>query len=303
MLGEIFYWIFNMSIAATICMVPVLLIRLIKKIPRRIFIWLWLVPFIRMCIPVGISSKYSIMALLSKFTTKTVTLIEIGNDSALTMMNHVMGANSYFPITYKVNLLEDLFNTASVAWLVVSLAAILTLAIIYFVTLGEMKDAQKLKENIYLSDKIKTPAVYGIIKSKIILPIEYQKRELNYILMHEKTHIKRNDNFIRLFAFVIVCFHWFNPFAWLMLKLLYSDIELACDESVLSKCDETERKEYAYTLLSTAEKTNVFAASFGGSKIRTRIENILSYSKISIFSVVAFAALVIAICYVLLTNA
>lgn len=303
MLGEIFYWIFNMSIAATICMVPVLLIRLIKKIPRRIFIWLWLVPFIRMCIPVGISSKYGIMALLSKFTTKTVTLIEIGNDSALTMMNHVMGANSYFPITYKVNLLEDLFNTASVAWLVVSLAAILTLAIIYFVTLGEMKDAQKLKENIYLSDKIKTPAVYGIIKSKIILPIEYQKRELNYILMHEKTHIKRNDNFIRLFAFVIVCFHWFNPFAWLMLKLLYSDIELACDESVLSKCDETERKEYAYTLLSTAEKTNVFAASFGGSKIRTRIENILSYSKISIFSVVAFAALVIAICYVLLTNA
>ena len=303
MLGEIFYWIFNMSIAATICMVPVLLIRLIKKIPRRIFIWLWLVPFIRMCIPVGISSKYGIMALLSKFTTKTVTLIEVGNDSALTMMNHVMGANSYFPITYKVNLLEDLFNTASVAWLVVSLAAILTLAIIYFVTLGEMKDAQKLKENIYLSDKIKTPAVYGIIKSKIILPIEYQKRELNYILMHEKAHIKRNDNFIRLFAFVIVCFHWFNPFAWLMLKLLYSDIELACDESVLSKCDETERKEYAYTLLSTAEKTNVFAASFGGSKIRTRIENILSYSKISIFSIVSFAALVIAICYVLLTNA
>ena len=102
MLGEIFYWIFNMSIAATICMVPVLLLRLIKKIPRRIFIWLWLVPFIRMCIPVGISSKYGIMALLSKFTTKTVTIIQIGDDSALTMMNHVMGASSYFPITYKM---------------------------------------------------------------------------------------------------------------------------------------------------------------------------------------------------------
>lgn len=169
MLGEIFYWIFNMSIAATICMVPVLLLRLIKKIPRRIFIWLWLVPFIRMCIPVGISSKYS--------------------------------------------------------------------------------------------------------------------------------------NFIRLLALIVVCFHWFNPFAWLMLKLLYSDIELACDESVLSKCDEAERKEYAYTLLSTAEKTNLFVASFGGSKIRIRIENILSYSKISILSIVSFAALVIAICYVLLTNA
>ena len=303
MLGEIFYWIFNMSIAATICAIPVLLLRLFKKIPRRIFIWLWLVPFVRMCIPVGISSKYGIMALLSKFTTKTVTIVQIGDDSALTMMNHVMGANSYFPITYKVNLLENLFHIASVIWLIVALAAILTLTIIYFITLGEMKDGKKLKNNIYISDKIKTPAVYGIIKPKIILPIEYQESELNYILMHENAHIKRKDNLVRLLAFIIVCLHWFNPFAWLLLKLLYSDIELACDESVLSNCDETERKEYAYTLLSTAEKTNVFAASFGGSKIRIRIENILSYKKISVFSIVAFSSLIIAICYVLLTNA
>lgn len=303
MLGEIFYWIFNMSIAATICMIPVLLIRLFKKIPRWIFIWLWLVPFVRMCIPVGISSKYGIMALLSKFTTKTVTIVQIGDDSALTMMNHVMGANSYFPITYKVNLLENLFNIASVVWLIVALASILTLTIIYFITLGEMTDAQKLKDNIYISDKIKTPAVYGIIKPKIILPIEYQESELNYILKHENAHIKRKDNLVRLLAFIIVCLHWFNPFAWLLLKVLYSDIELACDESVLSNCDETERKKYAYTLLSTAEKTNVFAASFGGSKIRIRIENILSYKKISVFSIVAFSSLIIAICYVLLTNA
>ena len=303
MLGEIFYWIFNMSIAATICMVPVWFLRFIKKFPRRFFIWLWLVPFIRMCIPIGISSKYGIMALLSKFTTKTVTIFEIGDDSALTMMNHVMGANSYFPITYKVNILEDLFHIASVIWLVVALAAILTLAIIYFVTSGEVKDAQHVRENIYLSDKIKTPAVYGIIKPKIILSIEHRESELNYILMHEKAHIKRRDNLLRLLAFVIVCIHWFNPFAWLMLKLLCSDIELACDEAVLSKCNESERKEYAYALLSTAEKTNVFAASFGGSKIRIRIENILSYKKISFFSVAAFSALLLAIAYVLLTNA
>ena len=303
MLGEIFYWIFNMSIAATVCMIPILLLRLIKKIPRRIFIWLWLVPLIRMCIPIGIASQYGIMALLSKFTTKTVTIIEIGDDSVLTMMNHVMGANSYFPITYTTNLLEDLFNVASVIWLIVALSAILALTIIYFVTLGEVKDAQKLKNNVYLSDKIKTPAVYGIIKPRIILPCEYDAIQLKFILIHENAHIKRKDNFVRLLAFIIVCLHWFNPFAWLLLKLLDSDIELACDESVLSKCSETERKEYAYALLSTSEKTNLFVTSFGGSKIRIRIENILSYKKISLCSFVAFSALIIAMCYVLLTNA
>ena len=99
-----------------------------------------------------------------------------------------------------------------------TLAAILTSTIIYFITLGEMKDAQKLKDNIYISDKVKTPAVYGIIKPKIILPTEYDANKLNFILMHEKAHIKRKDNFIRLLALIVVCFHWFNPFAWLMLN-------------------------------------------------------------------------------------
>ena len=304
MLGEIFYWIFNMSIAATICVMPLLLLRLIKKIPRRIFIWLWLVPFIRMCIPVGISSKYGIMALLSKFTTKTVTIVQIGDDSALTMMNHVMGANSYFPITYKVNLLEDLFNIASVVWLVVALAAILALAIIYFVTLGEVKDAKKLKNNIYISDKIKTPAVYGIIKPKIILPIEYQESELNYILMHENAHIKRKDNAVRAIALFITCIHWFNPAAWIFLRLLYLDMELACDEAVLSKCTSKQMKEYAHLLVSFAESDGeLFAPSFGGASVRVRVKNLLSYRKLSIMSLVGFSVLLLAIAYMLLTNA
>ncbi len=121
--------------------------------------------------------------------------------------------------------------------------------------------------------------------------------------MHEKAHIKRKDNLVRMFAFIVVRVHWFNPFAWLMLKMLFSDMELACDESVLSKIGEAQRKEYAHALLSAAEKTNRFAASFGGSKIRTRIENILSYKKISSFSITAFCALMIAISYILLTNA
>ncbi len=284
-------------------MLPILLIRLIKKIPRRIFVWFWAIPLVRMCVPVGISSKFGLMALLSKFTTKTVAVYKTEGRPWITTANHIALANSYFPITYKVNLLEDLFNIASIIWLVVALAVILAMMIIYFVTLGEMKDAQKLKGNIYLSDKIKTPAVYGIIKPKIVLPLEYEKKDLDYILMHEKAHIRRGDNLTRLFVLFVVCIHWFNPFAWLMLKLICSDIELACDESVLSKCDADQRREYAYALLSTAEKTNVFAATFGGSKIRIRIENILSYKKISAFAAVAFCALILAISYVLLTNA
>lgn len=303
MLGDVFYWVFNMSITATICMVPILLIRLIKKMPRRIFAWLWIVPFIRMCNPIGFSSRYSIISFLSQFTTKTGIAVDIFDQLSLSMMNYSMGAYSYFPIVYKTDSLGTLFRGASVVWIVVALAAILTLGIIYFVTLRELRDAQKLKDNVYCSDKIQTPAVYGILTPKIIIPARYNEYELQYILMHEQAHIKRKDNFVRLFAFIIVCIHWFNPFSWLMLKLLYSDIELSCDEIVLSKCNEKERKEYAHTLLTAVEKTSIFTVSFGGANLRTRIENILSYNKISILATIVFTTLIIVICYILITNA
>lgn len=121
--------------------------------------------------------------------------------------------------------------------------------------------------------------------------------------MHEQAHAKRGDNFFRIAALILVCIHWFNPFAWLFLRIFYSDIELACDEAVLSKCNENQKKEYAHALLSSIEKSNVFAASFGGAKIRIRIENILSYRKISVFSMIGFTVLLISIAWVLLTNA
>ena len=303
MLGEIFYWVFNMSIAAVICMLPVFLLRFIRKIPRRFFVWLWLIPFFRLCIPVMFSSKYGIMALLSKFATKTITVYKFYDGPNLSSLNCVMLADSYFPVTYKVNVLEKLFNIASVIWILVAVIAIVVVFVAYFITLAENKNARNLDGKVYLSNKIKIPAVYGIIKPKIIIPVEYEKENLNYILMHEMAHAKRKDNLRRLLALIIVCFHWFNPFAWLLLRMVYSDIELACDETVLSKCNETQRKEYANALLLTAEKTSIFASAFGGAKIKNRIENILSYRKLTFLSIVASSSLIITIAYLLLTNA
>lgn len=302
MLGEIFYWIFNMSIAAAICGLPVLIIRSIRRIPRRVSVFLWLIPFIRMVLPVGIAGKYGLMTLLSRFTTKTVTVYE-EEGLIWTAMNYMMAAESYEPLTYKTDLLRGLFASAAWIWLVVSLSLIIAFFIVYFVTLGELRDARHIEGNVYVSEKVTSPALYGIVKPIIILPPDYSESDVKYILMHERAHARRGDNIVRLLALVTACVHWFNPLAWLFLKLLFSDIELACDEAVLGKCDPSERKEYAHVLVSAVERTSVFASSFGGAKIRLRVENILSYKKISAVSAVSFAALLIAIAYILLTNA
>lgn len=290
-----------MSIIASFMGLIVLLIRQIRVIPRRISVFLWAVPFLRMCIPVGLNNPYSLMSFISHFTTKAVTVYQPAEDISFSATNVVMAANSYFPITYKAELFRKIFDVASLIWLIASSAIILTLGVLYVTTLRETKSATRLHDNIYLSEKVQSPAVYGIFKPKIILPVSSEKNE--YIIRHENTHIRRLDNLWRILAFLLVSVHWFNPLAWLFLKLFLNDLELACDESAISGYDEEQRKKYARSLVDIAESKSMFVSAFGGAKIRVRIGNILSYKKMTVLSLFGFSALVVSVIIVLLTNA
>ena len=303
MLQEIFYWIFNMSITAALTGVLVMLVRLVKKFPRRISVFLWIIPFLRMIFPFGVNSPYSLMSLLSGITTKTVVVFESADDMAFSMMNSVRAADTYFPITYKADVFENIFGVASVIWIIVSLAILLMLLVTYLTTIYELKDSMHLKGKIYLSEKIISPAVYGIVKPKIILPVSYKDRDVELVILHENTHICSFDNLWRMIAFVIAAMHWFNPLSWVFLKSFLADLELSCDERVVAKLGADRAKDYATSLLESRQGTTVFASAFGGAKIRTRIENILSFKKLTWLSLTGFITLIGIIFFVLLTNA
>lgn len=301
MLQEVFYWIFNMSIAASITGGLVMLLRLIRWIPRRISVFLWMIPFIRMAFPLGINSPYGLMALISKITSKTVLVYQLHDEIVFSSTNYIMLADSYFPVVYRTSTLENIFSVASLIWIVVFLAIILMMLVTYFTTMHEIKASAHFTDNIYLSDKVISPAVYGIISPKIILPVDSKDREL--IILHEKTHIKRLDNLWRILAFMIAALHWFNPLSWIFLKKFLADIELSCDECVIKRLGTDRIKEYALALIESKKGTTVFASTFGGAKIRTRIENILSFKRLTGFSLIVFTVLLGVIFYALLTNA
>lgn len=226
MLGEVFYWVFNMSISATVAGAVILLLGKIKKLPRRFCFCLWIIPFFRFLFPIGLGSKYSLMSLISKVTTKTVVVYS--DTATFSMTNHVMAADSYFPIIYKVNLLENIFGVTSVIWLLVSVVILFLYCILYWITKTQLRDAVHLCDNVYLSDKIQTPAVYGIIKPRILMPLIYKDKDLSFIVAHEKAHIRRADNMWRMIALLTAALHWFNPFVWLFLKRFLTDMELSC---------------------------------------------------------------------------
>ena len=312
MLGEIFYWLFNMSIVSSLAIVSVLLVRLIKSIPRRITRILWAIPLIRMLVPVGIGGKYGLMTLLAKLFAKSVTLyFPIADLPYYTMMNSVGAAESYAPIVYKADLLKNVFGISAAIWAIVFAAIVLSVIATYILTIKETKDASVLSQagkNVYISDKLTSPAVYGIIKPKIILPASYgdmDPERLGYILAHERAHIRSCDNLLRLIAFLSAALHWFNPLSWIFLKCFLEDTEIACDEKALSRlgADKEEQKKYASVLLDCAEERSVFVSAFGGAKLRVRIERVLSFKKISLSSAVVFGALIAFIAYALLTNA
>jgi Antirepressor regulating drug resistance, predicted signal transduction N-terminal membrane component len=303
MLGRICYWIFNMSIIATFMGLLVLLIRRFKGIPRRILVFLWAVPFLRMCFPIGINSKYSLLTLISKFTTRTVTVSKPSNSIELSATNTLMQAESYSPFTFKDNLVSNIFAVAGLIWIIGALAIIIALTILYVGTKREIKDATPIGKNVFISGKVVSPAVYGIFRPKIILPESYSERDLTYILQHERTHIRRADNLWRLLGFMAAAIHWFNPFSWIFLKAFLSDLELACDESAVARYSTDERKAYATALLDCTQSKSLFVSAFGGAKVRMRIENVLSYKKMTVVSACGFTILILAIMYTLLTNA
>lgn len=302
MLTEAFYWILNMSIIGGITGSLILLLRKIRRLPGFFIYCLWIIPLIRLWLPFGISSKYSVMTLVSEFTTKTV--YAFGPEGIpVTYTNAVMAAKNYFPVIYKTSTLESIFSISALVWAVIFAALIISMVFLYRFTKGEVKGALHVSENIYRMDGISTPAVYGIFKPRIIIPADMPDESLKYVLFHESVHLKRRDNLLRCVAVITACLHWFNPLSWVFLKYFFEDMEIACDAKVLKLLNKDEQNQYALALLNAAAGKTVPVSAFGGPRVKVRINKILSYKKLTLVSGICFSLLAAAIIIVLLTNA
>lgn len=308
MLTDCFYWVGNMSLAASVSGLLIILIGRLFRIPARIRYPLWAVVGVRFLVPIGIGYRYSLMGLFKHFAGWMVTVQPGSLPEGSSMLNMVGAAESYFPIVYKTRMLARFFTVSALIWVAVMLLFLLAAIYIYRKSLREVRDAAYRKGRVYVSEKLDSPAVFGIFRPRILLP-DFMLRQgeqsddfLQLVLQHETVHIRRGDNFFRLLAVAICCIHWFNPFSWLFLKRFLEDMELSCDEAVLRKCGEEQKETYAEALLFYAEKKSVFASAFGGAKIKTRMEQILSYRRLTVASAGVLTVFTVVVMIILLTN-
>jgi hypothetical protein len=243
------------------------------------------------------------MALIAQFTTRSVPAPLAEGLPPLVYTNFVMGAENYFPLMFKTETLQRVFGAASIVWLAVAGAMLIGLILLYGLNRTRMRGAVHLHANVHVSDKVVSPAVYGIYRPRILLPADVFEADQKYILLHERSHIRRGDNLWRIVALVTACVHWFNPLAWVFLKFFFADMELACDARALRGLPEEERKAYARTLLSCAEQRGALVSAFGGAKLRRRVEGVLCYRPLTLASALCFAVFTAAVLLALLTNA
>ncbi len=161
-------------------------------------------------------------------------------------------------------------------------AMFLYAAVSLFLLSRRLKGAVRMRENIYLSDYVPTPFVVGVIRPRIYLPSSLQEQEMDYIILHEQTHISRGDHIIRLLSFFALAVYWFHPLVWMAYYLSGKDMEMSCDETVMRKTGRDIRADYSTSLLNLA--TGRFfpggtPLAFGEGDTKSRIQNVMRWHK------------------------
>jgi len=107
---------------------------------------------------------------------------------------------------------------------------------------------------------LSTPAVFGVFRATICLPIGFMKQvsseELRWVLRHELAHIRRRDPGMMVLASVAQAFHWFNPLIWITMGNLRSSMEAAADRLAMEKGTAEEKACYGHLILRLAEGSN-----------------------------------------------
>lgn len=168
-------------------------------------------------------------------------------------------------------------RVAAAIWLV-GVAVLLIFALVSYARLRrKVRFAARLSGNVWQCDEIQVPFVLGIFRPRIYLPSGIDDASMkNYVLAHERAHLKRFDHWWKPFGYALLAVYWFHPLVWAAYVLFCKDIELACDEKVIRAYDMDEKKAYSGALLAMSmnhRQALVCPLAFGEVGVRERVKS------------------------------
>ena len=306
-MSELFLEIVNRSIAASWIVIAVLVLRLcLKKTPKWVNVLLWGIVAVRLIFPFSIESALSLIpsaeTVSPSIMMETAPSVQTGVPALDQVINPVIDHSLSPAPGASANPLQIWIPVLTVIWLLGVAALFLYSAVSYRRLRRRVCEAVILRDNIYQIENVCSPFVLGIIRPKIYLPYHMDKREMDHVIAHEQTHIRRRDHWWKPLGFLLLTVHWFNPLLWLGYILLCRDIELACDEKVIREMGSEQRADYTQALVSCSVSRRSIAAcplAFGEVGIKERVKSVMNYKKPAFWIVLASAVVcaVAAVCF------
>lgn len=290
---EISHSLLNMSITAAYVILAVIAIRfLLKKAPKKFSYLLWIVVAFRLICPLSLELEFSLMSAIDAPVSES-GVVEFAPSSMIgnpypeitlpvTTVDEVI--NEQLPTGLRQTIGDELETANAIAVMVWTFGIDVMLLYAVYSTLklrAALRTAVHDHDAVWVWGGARSPFILGIFRPRIYLPYGLTEEELDYVLRHERCHIRRGDHIVKVLAFLLLTIHWFNPFVWLAFVLMGRDMEMSCDEEVLRECGNI-RKSYSTTLLSFAAGRRFPSPSplaFGESSVKQRIKNVLRWKQ------------------------
>ena len=309
-MSELFIKIVNMSIAGSILVLVVILLRLVlKKAPKWVNVLFWGVVAVRLICPFSFESAVSLLPGTETISPAIMTdkepTIQTGVSALDSIINPIIKSSFSPEPGDSANPLQIWIPILCIIWVSGIVILLLYITISYVRLEKKLSEAVILRDNIYQSEQVVAPFVLGFMKPKIYLPYRMEEKNLSYVIAHEQAHIRRKDHWWKLVGFLLLTLHWFNPLMWIAYVLLCRDIELACDEKVIKEMDNENRADYTQALLDCSMNRRGFKTcplAFGEVGVKERVKNVMNYKKPALWIIIVaiLACIMVAVCF--LTN-
>lgn len=304
---EVFLRFFNISLTASWIILAVILLRfLLKKAPKWINCLLWGIVGIRLVFPFSIESIFSLIPSNEVISPDIIyspsPSISTGIPAVNTAINPVISEAFAPDPSNSVNPLQVVCIVASNIWIIGIVAMLIYSVVCFWLLKRKMRTAVRYEGNIYQSENVQSPFILGVTKPKIYLPYGIDEKSINYIISHERAHLKRKDHLIKPLAFLVLSVYWFNPMMWVAYVLLCRDIELACDEKAVKNLMKQQRREYSLALVQNSTNRRMVAAcplAFGEVGIKERVKSVVNYKKPAFWVIVVaiISCVVTSVCF------
>ena len=102
------------------------------------------------------------------------------------------------------------------------------------------------------------PCTIGFFRQRIVIPESFSLHpDFVMVYKHEGAHLKHHDNLVKLLCLLVLCVHWMNPVAYLLLLLYIDTAEIVSDSAAVEGCTKEKRKDYAKLLVLEASTSDI----------------------------------------------